>query len=328
MIKESVGEGQCPAFQLYASDFLAGTQEMSQEEVGAYIRLLCHQWTRGSIPSDPSKQERLAGGPVSDDVLAKFPVSDGGERRNLRLESYRIKLATYRARKVNAGRSGADGRWGTKQNHGRTHGTAMPLPLADGWQTDGSSSSTSSSSSTLTPTPTPEGCGEVGKEQGPDNKPGQAKPSMWDFGDGREQDFAEFWAAYPRKVAKPQAMKAWKRISPDQELKKRIIDDVRKRSSSQDWTKDNGTFIPHPATYLNNQRWEDSAPAVAPKADPAALLAEYNAAKFRVESHVCHPTFGYKQQDLPQKMWDEYALLKAKANELKAKLHFQSIKPQ
>jgi len=41
-----------PAFQFYANDFLADTAEWTNEEVGAYIRLLSLQWINGSITAD------------------------------------------------------------------------------------------------------------------------------------------------------------------------------------------------------------------------------------------------------------------------------------
>jgi uncharacterized protein YdaU (DUF1376 family) len=50
-----------PAFQFYADDFIAGTADMSAEEVGAFIRLLCHQWSKGSIPADEERSGRIAG---------------------------------------------------------------------------------------------------------------------------------------------------------------------------------------------------------------------------------------------------------------------------
>ncbi len=96
-----------PAFQFYADDFLAGTIDMSAEEVGAYIRLLCHQWTRGEIPAtDPAKLARIAGVTVSSDVLAKFP--DG---KNCRLESVRIKQDDYRALQSAKGKASAQARF-------------------------------------------------------------------------------------------------------------------------------------------------------------------------------------------------------------------------
>ena len=86
---------KAPAFQLYTDDFLSGTIEMSQEEVGQFIRLLCHQWNRGSIPVETEKQQRLAGGCVSVDVLAKFDHCDDGLLRNKRLESVRTEKGKF-----------------------------------------------------------------------------------------------------------------------------------------------------------------------------------------------------------------------------------------
>lgn len=86
---------KAPAFQLYTDDFLSGTLEMSQEEVGQFIRLLCHQWNRGSIPVETEKQQRLAGGCVSVDVLAKFDECEDGLLRNSRLESVRTEKGKF-----------------------------------------------------------------------------------------------------------------------------------------------------------------------------------------------------------------------------------------
>lgn len=68
---------------------------MDQSEVGAYIRLLCIQWNRGSIPVEPDRVARLAGGSVSDHVLSKFPTWEDGLRRNHRLEQERKKQSDY-----------------------------------------------------------------------------------------------------------------------------------------------------------------------------------------------------------------------------------------
>lgn len=43
---------KAPAFQFYASDFITGTQTLSPAEVGGYVRLLCYQWDKGSVPAD------------------------------------------------------------------------------------------------------------------------------------------------------------------------------------------------------------------------------------------------------------------------------------
>ena len=100
-----------PAFQFYADDFLAGVADMSQEEVGAYILLLCQQWNRGAIPSDADRQNRLAKGPVSPYVLEKFKPGADGMLRNERLEIVRKEQNDFREAKSQAGRKGNDKRW-------------------------------------------------------------------------------------------------------------------------------------------------------------------------------------------------------------------------
>jgi len=72
-----------------------------------------------------------------------------------------------------------------------------------------------------------------------------------------ETSFLEFWSAYPKKVSKPDALKAWKKINPDAELKEKILSSVELSKQSKDWIKENGEFIPYPATWLNKARWED-----------------------------------------------------------------------
>lgn len=77
--------------------------------------------------------------------------------------------------------------------------------------------------------------------------------------------FAAFWEQYPKKVAKPQAIKAWKKIKPAGQLLACLMAALEKQKASADWLKDAGQFIPHPASWLNGRRWEDEAPAAAEK---------------------------------------------------------------
>lgn len=52
-----------PAFSLYPKDIASDErcQLMDLDEFGAYMRLLCHAWIEGSIPSDPTRLARLLG---------------------------------------------------------------------------------------------------------------------------------------------------------------------------------------------------------------------------------------------------------------------------
>jgi hypothetical protein len=63
--------------------------------------------------------------------------------------------------------------------------------------------------------------------------------------------FAAFWKAYPRRVAKGAAFKAW--VAQDCEP---IADDIIKAVKKSAWS-DDSKFIPHAATWLNAWRWMD-----------------------------------------------------------------------
>jgi hypothetical protein len=69
--------------------------------------------------------------------------------------------------------------------------------------------------------------------------------------------FDRFWATYPRKVAKAAAVKAWAKISPDHELTNIIVGAIQRQAQSDQWVRDDGKFVPYPATWLNGRRWED-----------------------------------------------------------------------
>ena len=75
--------------------------------------------------------------------------------------------------------------------------------------------------------------------------------------------FEKFWDAYPRKVGKGAAEKSWKRIKPTPELIQQILSAIEEQKASTAWTKDNGQFIPHPTTWLNQKRWEDENQDIA-----------------------------------------------------------------
>lgn len=79
--------------------------------------------------------------------------------------------------------------------------------------------------------------------------------------DLQERRFEEFWAAYPKKQGKGAARKAWMKIRPNTETFKTIMESVKAHAANNpQWLKDNGQYIPNPATWLNQTRWEDEKP--------------------------------------------------------------------
>ena len=65
--------------------------------------------------------------------------------------------------------------------------------------------------------------------------------------------FEIFWSKYPRKIAKTNAKKAWLRMKPDDALTQKIIFAI----DQQGLYGKEIQFVPHAATWLNGERWED-----------------------------------------------------------------------
>ncbi len=106
-----------PACQFYWADFLTSTADMPPENVGAYMRLLGHQWINGSIPADHTRMARIAGVPLKQfkqmwsELSQKFLMEEDGTCRNVRLELERQKQIAYRESQAQHGRDGAKARW-------------------------------------------------------------------------------------------------------------------------------------------------------------------------------------------------------------------------
>lgn len=73
---------------------------------------------------------------------------------------------------------------------------------------------------------------------------------------GEPEGFAEFWQRYPRKTAKPRAIKAFRAAKLNGQLPA-LMADLDARIGGE-WLGKDLQYIPHPATYLNDRRWEDA----------------------------------------------------------------------
>ena len=70
-----------------------------------------------------------------------------------------------------------------------------------------------------------------------------------------ESAFDAFWSAYPKKTGKEAARKAFKKIPKS--AHSLLVPAVEAQKKSRQWMEENGRFIPNPATWLNQGRWED-----------------------------------------------------------------------
>lgn len=77
--------------------------------------------------------------------------------------------------------------------------------------------------------------------------------------------FERFWALYPKKRNKQAAIRAWKRLAPDEALCYTMSRALKLQMQSDEWQREDGRFIPYPASWINGRRWEDDDLVRAPE---------------------------------------------------------------
>lgn len=82
-----------------------------------------------------------------------------------------------------------------------------------------------------------------------------------------EADFARFWAAYARKDAKPAARKAWVKAARVHGAAL-LIAEARRWADLWAAAGTERRYMPHPATWLNGERWADEPPPPRLQAAP------------------------------------------------------------
>lgn len=73
----------------------------------------------------------------------------------------------------------------------------------------------------------------------------------------KQDAFNMFWGAYPKHDAKAVAQKAFNKLNPSKELLDVMLSAIERSKHTEKWQKNNGQFIPNPATWINQKRWED-----------------------------------------------------------------------
>lgn len=230
-----------PAFQFYPADWRndAGLKLCSLSARGLWIEMICimhaaepygHLCAAGR-PLDTRDLSKLVGESERDvkkwlDELVRNNVCSSEEgaiisRRMVRDESLRERRAAGGEAGSEFGHLGAE--HGKKGGRPRKETGDKKPPLNPPPSSSSSSSSSSSNTQSL-----PKGGG-----------------------------FDEFWSAYPKKVGKDDARKAFMRRKPDDELLASMLAAIAAQRESQAWTKDAGQFIPNPSTWLNQGRWQD-----------------------------------------------------------------------
>jgi hypothetical protein len=225
-----------PAVLFYTSDFLALTYHMTKEEIGETIVLLCLQHIHGRIHEDDMDT-------TSRRVLSLFKKDEGGYY-NEEFEENILKRKRYcESRRDNK----------VKAKGKATRKAEVELEEEDSFEED----------SVCDEAQAEEPFVEAVKEENAPTKSVRAKER-----ERLNRDFKRFWEAYPKKVAKAQAEKVFFRLCPDEELAEQIVSAVDEQRGWETWRRDGGKFIPHPATWLNQERWLDESPEKCKAAPP------------------------------------------------------------
>lgn len=205
------------SYQHHIGDFRRDTASLSDVDAMAYLKLLWMYYdTESPLPAD-AKLLAFKIGANADTVqllLDAFFVLDGDVYRQKRCDA---EIEAYHGRSTIA-RDKANKRW-KNAVASKTDATALPQH-----------------SNSIAPEPK---C-HANREPITDN---QIYISSFDT----------FWKQYPRKIAKPNALKAWLKIKPDDELLKKMLVAI----NQQGLVNKEMQFVPHPATWLNQNRWED-----------------------------------------------------------------------
>jgi hypothetical protein len=105
----------------------------------------------------------------------------------------------------------------------------------------------------------------------------RSKPIAQKPGERELPGFALFWEAYPRRIGKPRAIRAWLSKVRDDALWPEVLAGLEKWKLCEQWQEPR--FIPHPATFLNDERWKDEVRRNAGTKNDQRIVRTLEAAK-------------------------------------------------
>lgn len=213
------------AWYLFTEDFIAGTQALTNEEIGIYIRLLCYNWNKrcSGIPNEPLKYQRIANC-ISDSekesceiVLKDFFVLVNNHFQNERqLQEYLFITRRMEASKEN-------GKLGGRPKKPRLEPRVKPKGNLD----------------ETPPTPT--------------TTPTTTKTTKIDY----NSFFNKFWNKVSNKVSKGIAEKNFLKIEPEWIEKAEELANMYNKYYN---SVEDKQFAKQPAYWLSAKKYEDEKP--------------------------------------------------------------------
>ena len=237
---------------LYIADYLADTTRLTTEQHGAYLLLIMDYWRNGPLPDDdgalsnitrlqlPTWKKHRA-------TLSRMFQIEAGEWRHKRIDEELAEAETNANKYAERAKKAAAKRWGKQSQSNAPSDACGNASSIEQAQLDECTS----------PSPSP-----ISIPDGIDNNT---------VADATGGVFTRFWDAYPKKVGKQAAEKAFAKVKRPADTLALILKALDWQCKSEQWQKDGGQYIPNPATYINQGRWLDEQPAAtgAPRKAPA-----------------------------------------------------------
>jgi uncharacterized protein YdaU (DUF1376 family) len=228
---------------LYIADYLADTTRLTTEQHGAYMLLIMDYWRNGPLPNDDEALANItrlstAAWKKHRAAMLRFFDESGDQLRHGRIDK-ELKDASENAEKhAERARKAAAKRWGKDTTSNATsNATSTPQAVLD-----------------ECPSPSPSS---------------SSIPNGIETPNASEILFDRFWKAYPKKVGKEAARKAFSKVKRPTETIEMITEALAWQTKSEQWVRDGGQYIPNPATYLNQARWMDEPQASTARKVPA-----------------------------------------------------------
>ena len=162
-----------PAFLFYSSDFLTGVSDLTMDERGQYITLLCLHHQKGRLSR---KAIKIATPNATADVLSKFSQDESGLFFNKRLEDEQKKRAEHSKKQADRAKKG----WEKRRSHSYATADATALPLENENES-------------------------VNRIKDKGEKEEKAKIELW-------PSFEDFWDLYDKKIGRPTAESKWDKL--------------------------------------------------------------------------------------------------------------------
>jgi uncharacterized protein YdaU (DUF1376 family) len=208
-----------PWMPLYIADYLADTMHLTAAQSGAYLHLIMHYWQHEKLPTTDEKLARIA----------RMRIEDWNRHRGTikaffhgRWRHARIDGELHRSAEISNKRKAA-----AKQKH--SNSCANAPANAEQMHTQSQSQSHT----------------QKKKERKNERKN--------DSGSLRSPSFDLFWNAYPHKVGKQAAIKAFEKALKRGITLERMLPAIERYKA----TKPVDRNYCNPATWLNEGRWDD-----------------------------------------------------------------------